>query len=578
MKLFKFILETSKPFKKILLGMILCTLAMAIDSNLRPYLIKLIINEEQFSLPVYALLGFAYILSQVTMVGANSLFDWLGTKYHTNYRVMIAHKYLDKLTSYPYSFFQETPSGVITAKITDAFNTVPMLVFLSINKFINFVLVVLITLIILSSISYIFVLSSIIWIFIFLALSAYFYKKFDPINTEYAKCRPRIFGFLADYFSNILSVWNFATKKSEKEKFNELTSDWFNKSTNGGKMLRNFYFIHGLIVALYMAFLIIFLGYLRSKGEITLGDYALVFMVNFKITDMLFDISSISREFVTNCGVVRNAIELLDRETEVSEKTDAKELNIKKANIVFDKVKFNYNGSKTLFDDLSIHIKAGEKVGLIGYSGSGKTSFVSLILRLYEINDGQILIDGQNISEVTRDSLRKNIGSIPQDPMLFNRSLMENIRYGSLEAKDQEVVKASKAAKAHDFISKLNDGYDTLVGERGIKLSGGQRQRIAIARAILKSAPILILDEATSQLDSLTENDIQESLLPLMNKSTTLAVAHRLSTLIHMDRIIVFNDGKIVEDGSHEELLSKAGLYKSMWEAQVGGFLPEKKI
>ena len=207
-------------------------------------------------------------------------------------------------------------------------------------------------------------------------------------------------------------------------------------------------------------------------------------------------------------------------------------------------------------------IEAGQKVGLVGYSGGGKSTFVNLILRLFDVTDGHILIDGQDIRNVTQDSLRSNIAMIPQDPSLFHRTLMENIRYGRIEATDEEVIEAAKKAHAHEFISKLPQGYESPVGERGVKLSGGQRQRIAIARAILKNAPILILDEATSQLDSVTESDIQESLWELMQGKTTIVIAHRLSTLLHMDRIIVFDQGKIVEDGTHTEFLRTMGYIK----------------
>jgi len=193
------------------------------------------------------------------------------------------------------------------------------------------------------------------------------------------------------------------------------------------------------------------------------------------------------------------------------------------------------------------------------------------------VTDGAILIDGQDIRDVTQDSLRENIAMIPQDPSLFHRSLMENIRYGRIDTTDEEVIEAAKKAHAHGFIEKLQQGYGSLVGERGIKLSGGQRQRIAIARAILKNAPILILDEATSQLDSVTENLIQESLWKLMQNKTTIVIAHRLSTLLHMDRILVFDKGKIVEDGTHSDLLTKGGVYKNLWDAQVGGFLDDEK-
>jgi ATP-binding cassette subfamily B protein len=212
-------------------------------------------------------------------------------------------------------------------------------------------------------------------------------------------------------------------------------------------------------------------------------------------------------------------------------------------------------------------------IGLVGYSGGGKSTFVNLIMRLYDVTAGSILIDGHDIRDVTQDSLHEKIGMIPQDPVLFQRSLMENIRYGRIDATDEEVIEAAKKAHAHEFIIGLSRGYDSLVGERGIKLSGGQRQRIAIARAILKNAPILILDEATSQLDSVTEALIQDSLWELMQNKTTIVIAHRLSTLLHMDRILVFEKGNIVEDGSHDDLLLQNKLYKKLWDAQVGGFL-----
>lgn len=243
--------------------------------------------------------------------------------------------------------------------------------------------------------------------------------------------------------------------------------------------------------------------------------------------------------------------------------------------ITFSSVKFHYKGIEPLFQNKSVTIEAGQKVGLVGYSSSGQSTFVNLILRLYDVTDGQILIDGQDIQEVRQDSLREAIAMIPQDPSLFHRSLMENIRYGRIDASDEEVIEAAKRAHAHAFITKLFQMYEFLVGERGVKLSGGQHQRIAIARAILKNAPILILDEATSQLDFLTESTIQESLWELMQDKTTIMIAHCLSTLMHMDRILVL--GKIIEDNTHVKLFEKGGFYRALWDAQVGGFLPDNK-
>jgi len=282
-------------------------------------------------------------------------------------------------------------------------------------------------------------------------------------------------------------------------------------------------------------------------------------------------------EFNQALGKCKQSLSALIVPHEIKDKENALSLQVSKGQITFSDVEFFYKETKPLFQNKSVMIEGSQKVGLVGYSGSGKTTFVNLILRLFEVTKGSILIDEQNIRDVSQDSLHEKIALIPQDPTLFHRTLMENIRYGQVTATDAEVIEAAKKAHAHEFIQKLPQGYDSLVGERGVKLSGGQRQRIAIARAILKNAPILILDEATSQLDSVTEGYIQESLWELMQGTTTIVVAHRLSTLLHMDRILVFDAGKIVEDGTHSELIEKNGLYKTLWSTQVGGFLQDKK-
>jgi ATP-binding cassette subfamily B protein len=239
---------------------------------------------------------------------------------------------------------------------------------------------------------------------------------------------------------------------------------------------------------------------------------------------------------------------------------------------------FTYHEGLQVFEHLSVTIEPKQQVGLVGFSGSGKSTFVNLMLRLFEPQSGVISIDGQDILGVTQDSLRESISMIPQDPQLFHRSLMENIRYGRLDASDDEVIEAAKKAHAHEFILQTEKKYESLVGERGVKLSGGQRQRIAIARAILKDSPILILDEATSALDSVTEKKIQQGLDNLMKGRTVVVVAHRLSTISHMDRILVFDQGKIIEDDSHQQLLLRNGHYAHLWNMQAGGFLPEKEV
>lgn len=260
---------------------------------------------------------------------------------------------------------------------------------------------------------------------------------------------------------------------------------------------------------------------------------------------------------------------------EIVDQKNATTLITKGGKITWENVDFTY-GAQHVFEDFNLTIKPGQRVGLVGHSGAGKTTFVSLLLRQHEVTGGAILIDGQNIAAVTQDSLRNNIAVVPQEPMLFHRSIRENIAYGKPDATDEEIIAVAKKAEAHEFISALSEGYDTLVGERGVKLSGGQKQRIAIARAMLKNAPILILDEATSALDSESEVAIQKALHELMEGKTVIAIAHRLSTLREMDRIIVLDKGEIVEDGTHQELSRGNGIYARLWDHQAGGFLQEE--
>ena len=287
--------------------------------------------------------------------------------------------------------------------------------------------------------------------------------------------------------------------------------------------------------------------------------------------------NGIMRNYNRIIGNANDMVEILQTPTTLIDKSDSK-LKVTNGEISMDKITFTHDEGQgdTLFHDFSLEIKPGEKIGLVGASGSGKTTLTKLLLRFADIDSGKITIDGQDISEVTQASLRAKIAYVPQEPLLFHRSVRENIAYGRPDATDTEIEEAAKKAGAYDFIVGLKDGFDTMVGERGIKLSGGQRQRVAIARAILKDVPILVLDEATSALDSESEALIQKSLETLMKNRTSIVIAHRLSTIAKLDRIIVLKDGKIVEDGSHDELINKKrGVYAKLWARQSGGFIEE---
>lgn len=547
---------------------------VAVDANVKPYLIKLIIdnvgsnnyNDIWLIVCVYGVMQFGLILTWAS-------FDLFSSKLYPPMVASITQSFLNKLNNYPYRFFQEHLCGSLSSKLSDVANFAPQLINTILLDFFQVALMLALSLFFLAKVHFGFAIAIIICITIFLATGYVKMKKAAALSRLEAESDSQVWGNVVDYITNMFAVKIFSSYSHEKNRINEKLIDLTSKSKASILFLRAYFMTQGSLFSLYILSCLCGMVYLSKNELITPGDFALVFMLNFEIINRLFQLAIIVKNFISHFGTVDQALTILEDMPDIQDKADAQTLKIKKGNIVFDTVKFHYKGAETLFQNISVKIKAGQRVALVGYSGGGKSTFVNLILRLYDVSDGAILIDGQDIRNVSQDSLRKNIAMIPQDSSLFHRSLMENIRYGRTDATDEEVIEAAKKAHAHEFIEKLEQGYDSLVGERGLKLSGGQRQRIAIARAILKNAPILILDEATSQLDSVTESLIQESLSELMQNKTTIVIAHRLSTLLHMDRILVFDKGKIVEGGTQSELLAKGGLYKNLWDAQVGGFL-----
>ena len=579
MRVLRFLLEISKPYKWYLLAIVLLMTFVAIDANVKPYLIKMIIDAVSANNYSYIwLIVSVYGVMQFGLVLTWASFDLFSSKLYPPMTAYITQSLLNKLNNYPYRFFQEHLSGSISSKLSDVANFAPQMINTILIEFFQIFLMLTISIFLLAKVHFGFAIAIITWIAIFLATGYVKMKKAAALSKLEAESDSQVWGNVVDYITNMFAVKIFSSYSHEKNRINEKLTDLTSKRKASILYLRTYFMTQGSLFSLYILSCLCGMIYLSKHKFITPGDFALVFMLNFEIINRLFQITTTVKNFISNLGTIDQALTILEDIPDIQDKPDAQILKIKKGKITFDNVKFHYKGTEPLFQNKSIEIKAGQKAGLVGYSGGGKSTFVNLILRLYDVTDGAILIDGQDIRDVTQDSLRENIAMIPQDPSLFHRSLMENIRYGRADSTDEEVIEAAKKAHAHEFISTLPQGYDSLVGERGVKLSGGQRQRIAIARAILKNAPILILDEATSQLDSVTESLIQESLWELMQNKTTIVIAHRLSTLLHMDRILVFDKGKIVEDGTHSELLAKAGLYKSLWDAQVGGFLGDDQM
>jgi ATP-binding cassette, subfamily B, bacterial len=317
--------------------------------------------------------------------------------------------------------------------------------------------------------------------------------------------------------------------------------------------------------------------HLWLEGHLLVGDFVLVQAYLLTTFERLVSINRELRRFYDSFADASEMVALLELPREVPDVPDAPALGVEGGRIDFRDVSFAFNKkSEPVFERFSLSIREGEKVALVGPSGAGKSTVTRLLLRLYDVQSGLVEIDGQNVRAVSQDSLRENIAYVPQEPILFHRTLKENIRYGHRDATDEEVIEAARKAHCHEFIAALPAGYDTYVGERGVKLSGGERQRVAIARAILKNAPILILDEATSSLDSESEALIQDALDELMRGKTVIAIAHRLSTIMKMDRILVMDGGRIVAEGTHHELLNAGGLYEKLWNIQAGGFANEQ--
>jgi ATP-binding cassette subfamily B protein len=484
---------------------------------------------------------------------------------------------MKKMMDHSQVIFQNHFAGNLANKIKDVMSGVPDLLRVMIYRFFSHSLACVLAILTVWTVHYKFSALLATWILIFVLGTLLFIKRAKELSITAADVRSGVVGQLVDIISNMTSIHLFSGKKLESKKLKvhldnyvkaDQTRDWW--------FLKMFAF-QGFSFVLYQVACFVFLILGFKNGSVTAGDFALLLTINVALIQHLSELAEDILSFAEITGNITQGLQVALAPLDILDKLDASELEITQGQIMFNNVHFNYKGTEALFNNKSVIIQPGQKVGLVGYSGSGKTTFVNLILRLYEISSGEILIDGQDILEVTQDSLHRAIGMIPQDPALFHRSLMENIRYGDMDARDEAVKLAAQKAHAHEFIIQLPQGYDALVGERGVKLSGGQRQRIAIARAVLKNAPILLLDEATSQLDSVTESKIQASLWDLMQGKTTIVIAHRLSTLLHMDRILVFDQGKIIEDGSHQALLAANGLYKSLWEAQVGGFLPEQQ-
>lgn len=564
-------------------GFVMVAIVWSIDMSVSPYLLKLIINtvsqnENDKSKAVAMIIYPAsfYILMSIIFHINFRLYDYVHLKLYPDLKAQVTKDMFSYTLNHSYNYFQNTFSGSNTKKIWDMAVNIESLIMIPNEWFYPRIFAILIASITLSvSVGLIFGLILLIWAVGFVVVSYFASRKSENLARKNSEDASVLSGTVNDCFTNVISVKLFHSNNDES---NHIAND-VNKLIKSDRALQwfnlKFNFIQGMGSTLLLASMLIALIFEFKNGAVNAGDFALVLTLSVSFMWSVYNIGTQMQNFSKAAGICNQALSVIKTKHEVIDLPNASSLKVNNGEIVFQNVSFQYENNKALFTELNVKIPSGQKVGLVGFSGGGKSTFIKLILRLMDIQSGTILIDDQDIALTTQGSLRSLIATIPQEPDLFHRTIMDNIRFARPDATDDEVIQASKHAQCNEFIEQLPDKYQSLVGERGVKLSGGQKQRIAIARAFLKNAPILLLDEATSSLDSVTEKYIHEALHDVMKNKTTIVIAHRLSTLKEMDRILVFDAGKIVEDGSLNDLLkNKDGHFYKLWEMQASGFIP----
>lgn len=570
---FRYFWFVSKPFKKYALTAITIVVIAAGLSQSSAYIFKLIVDAIEAG-NSRAAFGYALFYPAVMFVIqllyrlsglVGRLWVTNATKY--SYDVLSAH-----ILRHSHRYFSDRFAGSLMSKMQNVnngiSNLIPDLLWHHLSALVSFAVT-------LGFLIIIDIKAASMFALLLVALVLY-NRSAAPTKTQYSKenaeANTTYRARLVDTITNVQAVRQYSQTDFEQKGLANLSHGFRSAWNQNWAFTEKMLFWNGLILFVFSAAMFWFLVLGWQQGLTTTGEAILVLVLFSQITGTLIFIGRAFNSAAQMIGEVEEGLGELLLPHEIKDNKKAAALKVPKAEITWRNVKFNFAG-KNVFNNFCLNIPSGQRLGLVGQSGAGKTTLVSLLLRQHDLNEGSIEIDNQNIAKVTQDSLRRAVAVVPQEPALFHRSIRENILYGNPDATEEEVIKVAKKAQAHEFIYQLPEGYDTFVGERGVKLSGGQKQRIAIARAMLKDAPILILDEATSALDSESEVAIQAALHKLMKGKTVIAVAHRLSTLREMNRIIVIENGKIIEDGTHQELVQKDGQYSALWAHQSGGFL-----
>ena len=574
-----FFLFSSKPhWKSAVVSIIFAALA-GVASTSVAYVFKLIVESASMvGSNGYDPLLWSCMLA-ILFLGIAKAFwrsaGFAGSRWATGAGATARYALTSYVTLHSRTYFSDRFAGSIMNKIRHAASGMREVVDIFLWEFLELAVNAIASFILAYLVSPLIGLVFFVWIVTILGINIYLGYKRVPLSARAHDLETVLNGSTVDLLTNVSAMQEFARREFELERLKGATQDKqiaHLKSWNFGEWTR---VLNSVLLVIFGSAMVFTTISLAKTGLLSLGDIVLVITIIFRIEGLLQSLGSNFNKFAETWGEIRESLEEIIEPHEIPDKPDAVSLVVSKGAIDFDNVTFAYSGA-SVFKRLTLHIRPGERVGLVGRSGAGKSTLMRLILHHHDIEHGLISIDHTDVASVTQESLRMAISIVPQESMLFHRTIRENIAYGDPSAPSEDVMEAAKRAHAHEFIQRLATGYDSMVGERGVKLSGGERQRIVIARAILKSAPILLLDEATSALDSESEILIQNALRELMKGKTVIAIAHRLSTLREMDRIVVLNRGAIVEDGTHEELLQKGGTYAQLWAHQAGGFIKDK--